>query len=160
MDEFEIFLGDSEDHKPIVLDDVVSARFVVRLNGVTDMNFCVGFFGDTASSVRGGDDSLVFEYDDTDNGANWVGVAKTSGTATEIVGNSGPSNSTWYAIDFIRISATSFQFYVNEVLVGIATTNVPSVPVGVFASCKTSIGSGSTFDFDLSRVEVVSSGRF
>ena len=159
MDEFEIFLGDSEDHKPIVLDDVVSARFVVRLNGVADMNFCVGFFGDTASSVRGGDDALIFEYDDASS-ANWRGIAKAGAATTTVTHSSGPSDATWYALDMIRISATSFQFYVNEVLVGIATVNVPSVPVGVFASCKTSIGSGSTFDFDLSRVEVVSSGRF
>lgn len=104
-------------------------------------------FGDT---LDGSDfnNGCYFEYTDGTNSGNWVLKTANNGTRTSTNSSIAATGATWIKLSVVvNAAATSVGFYVDGVLAGTNTTNIPGSPrfVGYTWHIKKSVGTTQRF---------------
>lgn len=87
--------------------------YQVRI-GIQDANTA----GDPANGI-------YFVYSENINGGQWRGTTTNSSTSTNIDSTIAPAAATWYKLRWV-CNTTSVSFYVNNILIGTSTTNIPT----------------------------------
>jgi len=158
-DKAIIGLHDSVSTKPLYTPNVVGNMAVFKFADPTDVRFNIGLYGGSLSTANFGNDSLCFELDTSIN--QKLGLrADTGGTATRLTPGSNIGSATWYKLDWFRIGDSSVYFYINNVLVGTVSTNVPTGACGVGVALTTLTAAAKTVDVDFYQYEHYVSQRF
>ena len=105
----------------------------VRLQSVSDSTDQFSVFVGIGDNVTNGDmtDGVYFQYTDSLNGGNWTLKTAQNNTRTAMDSGVAVAAATWYTLRaVINQTATSAQFFINEVSVGTITSNLPGLGSG------------------------------
>lgn len=123
------------------LNTYARVRMPVAPNGTDDFAVYVGFSDAINNPV--GAQCAVLMVDRSVSTTNWIIRTGTTGATTVDTGVAFSTN--WTNVEVRKNEdGTSFTFYLDGVLVGTRTTNLPSGPVGVVVGSRQVAGSGGT----------------
>jgi hypothetical protein len=110
------------------------------LSNATERFIVTTGFADNSAINGEPTDGVYFRYSDNVNSGNWQCCTRNGGALNETIVNTTVAASTNYSIFRINVNeaATSAEFYINDVLVGTITTNIPST-AGNFTGILTKI---------------------
>jgi len=93
----------------------LAQRYIIRA-GIMDGNAA----GDPANGV-------YFKYSDNVNSGQWQGIARNASTSTTVNSTVAVTAAAWHKLRLqVNTAGTNVDFYVDDVLIGSATTNIPT----------------------------------
>jgi len=114
---------------------IVKFQLPVLSTGTQRYNVRVGF-GDLTNSADAIDSAGYIEYSDNVNSGNWVYATSSNSTRTKVnssVAVVAQSGDNWtYLKIIVNPLGTQSDFYINNVLIGSITTNIPTTAARVF----------------------------
>lgn len=141
----------------IIFDAVVKLDELATVaeDFIVNIGLGISFSASSASTTTPGDEAVYFRYDRATS-VNWVGGTNAAGTPTVASGGTNVAVDTnWTHLRFVVNQAgTSVSFYVDNVLIGVSSTNIPTAGMGLGVLIKKTVGNTERDLFvDLMRFE-------
>jgi len=94
---------------------------------------------------------IYFSYTHSSNSGQWIATSRSAGSSTDINSALAVSAGQWYKISaLVYETANKVEFFIDEVLIGEATTNIPVIDLKfVFAIQKTAGTTARNASIDL-----------
>jgi len=84
---------------------------------------------------------VIFSYTNGTNSGRWRGSTIASSTATNVDSTITVTANTWYRVKIIvNAAGSNVDFYIDDVLIGSATTNIPTAALRLVAKIEKSAG--------------------
>lgn len=125
---------------------VIQLDWIVNIptlsDGTDNSIMYFGFQTTTTGTVSAGTDAIVFQYDHATS-TNWRGLTTASSTTTVASGGTNVAVDTnWTHLQMIiNAAATQVDFYVDGVLIGSSTTNIPTAAMVPTVKSTKTLGS-------------------
>jgi len=122
---------------------------IIRVQSVTAITIRFGLFADVAAASA---PSIMWEFHSPTD-TFWTMVTCVPGAVNRVASDVAPAVDTWYKLRIKRV-ADGVEFYLNDVLKGTITTNIPTEFLNICFGIITREAVAKTGDIDFARIRV------